>query len=160
MDPTKWGPHLWFFMHTISFNFPENPNFKNKVEYNDFYNSLKNMIPCELCKTHYIQYLEVSPPDLSGRSALVKWTIDLHNKVNKQLGKPGYSYQKAIKLYKKYYKGVELNGELSNSDYSTVIEDSNMDFIKYLQVSVLTVILVLLLVYLFKKRNVRKVRFL
>ena len=160
MDPTKWGPHLWFFMHTISFNFPENPNFKNKVEYNDFYNSLKNMIPCELCKTHYIQYLEVSPPDLSGRSALVKWTIDLHNKVNKQLGKPVYSYQKAIKLYKKYYKGVELNGELSNSDYSTVIEDSNMDFIKYLQVSVLTVILVLLLVYLFKKRNVRKVRFL
>ena len=160
MDPTKWGPHLWFFMHTVSFNYPETANFKNKVEYNDFYNSLKNMIPCELCKTHYIQYLEVSPPDLSGRTALVKWTIDLHNKVNKQLGKPVYSYKKAIELYKKYYKGIDLNGELSNSDYSTVIEDSNMDFIKYLQVSVLTVILVLLLVYLFKKRNVRKVRFL
>ena len=42
MDPTKWGPHLWFFMHTVSFNYPETPNFKNKVEYNDFYNSLKN----------------------------------------------------------------------------------------------------------------------
>ena len=42
------------------------------------------MIPCELCRTHYIQHLEVAPPDLSGRNALVKWTIDLHNKVNKQ----------------------------------------------------------------------------
>ena len=160
MDPNKWGPHLWFFLHTISFNYPVTPTFKNKVDYNDFYNSLKNMIPCELCKTHYMQHLEVSPPDLSGRNALVKWTIDLHNKVNTQLDKPVYSYSKAIKLYKKYYKGLSENKELNAHDYSTHIEDSNMNFAKYLQISALTIVLVLLLVYLFKKRNIKKIRFL
>ncbi len=160
MDPTKWGPHLWFFLHTVSFNFPENPSFKNKTDYNDFYNSLKNMIPCELCKTHYIQHLEISPPDLSGRNALVKWTIDLHNKVNKQLGKPIYSYEKAITLYKKYYKNMDVNNELYKHDYSTKIEDSNMDFVKYIQISVLSVVLICLLIYLFKKRNIKKIRFL
>tara|TARA_Y100000590_G_C15426602_1_gene903493 strand:- start:211 stop:693 length:483 start_codon:yes stop_codon:yes gene_type:complete len=160
MDPNKWGPHLWFFLHTISFNYPVTPTFKNKVDYNDFYNSLKNMIPCELCKTHYMQHLEVSPPDLSSRNALVKWTIDLHNKVNTQLNKPVYSYSKAITLYKKYYKGLNENNGLNAHDYSTHIEDSNMNFVKYLQISVLTVVLVLLLVYLFKKRNIKKIRFL
>ena len=109
MDPNKWGPHLWFFLHTISFNYPENPSFKNKVDYNEFYNSLKNMIPCEVCRLHYIQNLENSPPDLSGRNALVKWTIDLHNKVNSQLNKPVYSYNKAITLYKKYYSNIDLD---------------------------------------------------
>ena len=160
MDPNKWGPHLWFFLHTVSFNYPVTPSFKNKVDYNDFYNSLKNMIPCELCRTHYIQYLEIAPPDLSGRNALVKWTIDLHNKVNKQLGKPVYSYSKAITLYKKYYKGIDADGELHFNDYSTHIEDSNMNFVKYFQISGLTIVLILLIIYLVKKRNIKKIRFL
>ena len=118
------------------------------------------MIPCELCRTHYIQYLEVAPPDLSGRNALVKWTIDLHNKVNKQLGKPVYSYSKAITLYKKYYKGLDADGELHFNDYSTHIEDSNMNFVKYFQISGLTIVLILLIIYLVRKRNIKKIRFL
>jgi hypothetical protein len=158
MDPNKWGPHLWFFLHTISFNYPENPSFKNKVDYNDHYNSLKNILPCELCRVHYIQYLEQHPPDLSSRNALVKWTIDLHNKVNNQIGKPIYSYEKAITLYKNYFKGI--TNELTEHNYSTPIEDSNDNFIKYLQIGSLTLLLVLLLLYLLMTRNVRKVRFI
>ena len=158
MDPNKWGPHLWFFLHTISFNYPENPTFKNKVDYNDFYNSLKNVIPCELCRTHYIQYLETSPPNLVGRNDLVKWTIDLHNKVNVEVGKPVYSYEKAINLYKDHFKGITTS--LSDHNYSTYIDDSNDNFIKYLQIGTLVLLLILLIIYLVRNRNVRKVRFL
>lgn len=158
MDPTKWGPHLWFFLHTISFNYPENPSFNNKTNYNDFYNTLKNIIPCELCKAHYIKHLETSPPNLSSRNELVKWTIDLHNQVNIEVGKPVYSYEKAINLYKDHFKGITT--ELSENNYSTLIEDSNDNFIKYVQISSLVTLLVLLVIYLFMNRNIRKVRFL
>jgi hypothetical protein len=160
MDPNKWGAHLWFFLHTLSFNYPESPTFKNKVDLNDFYNSLKNILPCELCRTHYIQNLERHPPDLSNRNSLVKWTIDLHNKVNVQIGKPEYSYEKAINLYKTYFKNLDYNNELAKDDYSTVIEDSNENFIKYAQIGLLSGILVCLIIYLIMNRNVRKVRFI
>ncbi len=25
-DPNIWGPHYWFFLHTIAESYPENPN--------------------------------------------------------------------------------------------------------------------------------------
>ena len=90
----------------------------------------------------------------------VEYINYLHNKVNKQLGKPVYSYSKAITLYKKYYKGLDADGELHFNDYSTHIEDSNMNFVKYLQISGLTIVLILLIIYLVKKRNIKKIRFL
>jgi hypothetical protein len=158
MDPNKWGPHLWFFLHTISFNYPDKPTFKNKVDYNDHYNSLKNILPCEHCRVHYSKHLEQFPPDLSSRNALVKWTIDLHNKVNNETGKPIYSYEKAINLYKNYFKGI--TNELTNYNYSTHIKDSNDNFVKYLQIGSLTLLLILLLFYLIMSRNVKKVRFI
>ena len=42
--------NLWFYMHTISFNYPHNPNFNDKTNYLNFYNSLKTAIPCENVK--------------------------------------------------------------------------------------------------------------
>ena len=55
---------------------------------------------------------------------------------------------------------MDVNNELYKHDYSTKIEDSNMDFVKYIQISVLSVVLICLLIYLFKKRNIKKIRFL
>ena len=33
MMTTIWGPILWQFLHIMSFNYPVNPNDKNKKEY-------------------------------------------------------------------------------------------------------------------------------
>ena len=31
-----WGPCMWFFLHTISFNYPVNPSQIEKQKYRDF----------------------------------------------------------------------------------------------------------------------------
>ena len=40
MKPDVWGPQLWFILHIISFEYPDNPTELNKRVYYDFYTSL------------------------------------------------------------------------------------------------------------------------
>ena len=36
MDPQLWGPHLWYFLHTITFQYPIKPSWNDKKEMSDF----------------------------------------------------------------------------------------------------------------------------
>ena len=101
MKPEIWGSHLWFLMHIISFEYPDNPMENDKRIYYDFYNSLKDIIPCEKCKTHYREFLHIHPllPFLDKKADLVKWVIDIHNFVNESLGKPIVSMDEVLDIY-------------------------------------------------------------
>ena len=35
LDPKIWGPHYWFFLHTIALNYPLYPNDISKRKYYD-----------------------------------------------------------------------------------------------------------------------------
>jgi len=154
MDPKKWGPHLWFFLHTMSFNYPDNPSYIERKKYNDFYNSLKNVLPCAVCQNHFQEHLSKSPPNLNSKSDLIKWTIDLHNKVNVNTNKEEKSYKEVLELYNSYYKNINKNSELYKYDYST----NNGNFFKYLQIIILVSILFFMIYYLLKnKKNNKKV---
>ena len=61
MKPEVWGPQLWFILHIISFEYPENPTENIKRVYYDFYTSLKDILPCDLCKKHYREFLHKNP---------------------------------------------------------------------------------------------------
>jgi len=157
MEPNKWGPHLWFFLHTISFNYPDNPSFITRKQYNEFYNSLRNMLPCESCKKHYDDNLSQMPPNLNSKVDLIKWTIDLHNKVNKITNKKQYSYKEAMELYNKYYKNLDTMKGLFDYDYSEKPDTTGL-LMKYGQILALVSILSIMLYLLFKnKKNARKV---
>ena len=105
MDPIVWGPKLWFFIHTVSLNFPNNPTFEEIKNYESFFENLKYIIPCEKCRLHYSQRLSANPVSkyLTDSNTLFIYTIDLHNEVNKSLGKRIYSYEEVAKLYRNHY---------------------------------------------------------
>ena len=105
MDPKIWGPKLWFFIHTIALNFPDNPSFEDIKNYEMFFENLKYIIPCEACRLHYTQRLAANPVSkyLTDSNTIFIYTIDLHNEVNKSLGKKIYSYEAVAKLYKNHY---------------------------------------------------------
>lgn len=105
MDPTVWGPKMWFTLHTITFNYPENPSLHHKKIYSDFFNMLQYIIPCEVCSKHYAQHLVNNPilTSLDSKDKLVKWLINVHNDVNRSLGKKIYSYDEVVDIYKKHY---------------------------------------------------------
>ena len=116
MEPTVWGPKLWFFIHTIALNFPDNPSFEEIRNYESFFENLKYIIPCDKCKLHYTQRLNENPVSkyLTDANTLFIYTIDLHNEVNKSLGKRIYSYEEVSKIYKNKYNNQYSMSKLIN----------------------------------------------
>jgi hypothetical protein len=101
--PDKWGPPAWKTIHVFAMAYPTNPNLTDKQNYKKFFYSLGNVIPCSICREHYLNHLEnipITDDVLSSRLKLLYWTIDLHNAVNKLNGKPTYDYETAIELIK------------------------------------------------------------
>ena len=101
IGPNIWGPHGWKFMHYVSLGYPQQPTENDKRNYKDFYTSLQYVVPCATCQGNYKKNLSELPIDnaLQSRDSLVKWVIDVHNKVNKETNKRELRYDEAIQLY-------------------------------------------------------------
>ena len=102
-EQSDWGPQAWSFIHYIALSYPDNPTEEDKNNYKDFYINLQNVLPCPKCASNYKDNLERIPIDTSlvGNKELFKWTIDIHNMVNNELGKRKYTYEEVFKIYLK-----------------------------------------------------------
>lgn len=99
MLPKIWGRHAWNFIHLVTLEYPVYPTEEDKRNYYQFFHSLQYVLPCEKCRINFATHLQKYPLDdyvLSSRDNLVKWAIDLHNEVNRQLGKTAYNYIEAM----------------------------------------------------------------
>jgi len=103
MEPNIWGPAGWTFLHSITFQYPEDPTDIDKRKYYTFFNSLKNVIPCPTCREHYETNFEKIQIRLNNRQELIEWLIDIHNEVNSSSGKKEYSYDEVYQLYNNMY---------------------------------------------------------
>ena len=103
MPPEVWGPFFWHTIHITALGYPEKPTYAHKKAAKEFFESLQYLIPCEVCRKHYVQNLTVMPitPHLDRRQDLFKWTIELHNRVNQQLQKPIMSEPEVVQYYKR-----------------------------------------------------------
>lgn len=101
MDPKVWGPHFWFVLHLVSFNYPDNPSTPDKDNYKRFYESIGDILPCPSCKKHYKSHMSQFPigVHLDSRIDLITWVVQVHNFVNKYLGKPIYTVQQSLDTY-------------------------------------------------------------
>ena len=127
MNQNLWGPHLWFSLHTISFNYQTKPTIEDKKNYNFFFTSIKEVIPCSICKKNYIRHLIEHPIDnyLNSKEELVKWVIDMHNMVNTETGKKNYSYNTIIKMYEDVYKKKLINKNYENFENVRTVSNKN-----------------------------------
>ena len=105
MNPEIWGPHAWFFLHTITLSYPENPSETDKKQMYDFFMSLSNIIPCLNCMKHFKNHLNKYPitPFLDNRDLLVSWLVMLHNMVNVSIKKPTMTVDEVVALYERHY---------------------------------------------------------
>ena len=101
MIPDTWGRYLWYSIHFIALDYSENPSNDDALKYKTFFENLGNVIPCYKCSVNYKKHLSELPIDayLSSREDLFAWTVQLHNIVNKELGKPIFSIEEAKKKY-------------------------------------------------------------
>jgi hypothetical protein len=107
-----WGPDVWRGINAIVRFYPENPTDLDKIEYRNFLESFKTVLPCNICKEHYTNYLSKIDWDsvLFNRFTIVKFVIDLHNDVNKRNGKPILEYHDASTII--FQGGVSNNNSL------------------------------------------------
>ena len=101
MNPKIWGPHLWFILHIITFKYPKKPSNYDKDYHRDFFNNLKNILPCDDCKKHYSKNIQEYPitPHLDSREKLIDWLIHIHNQVNVSLNKPLLTRKEILDIY-------------------------------------------------------------
>ena len=99
-NPSNWGRRAWKRFHIKSLYYPDNPTVYEKYDAKNFYElEFSKYIKCTSCKTHYNQIIKQYPIRLESRIALFYWTVDIHNLVNKKLGKPQISHLDAYKLW-------------------------------------------------------------
>jgi hypothetical protein len=110
LDPKVWGPHYWFFLHTITICYPHRPNTITKKKYYDFIQNFHLFIPVESIATYYAKLLDQYPvsPYLDSRDSFIRWMHFIHNKVNEHLEKPKISLGKFYETYYESYKPNDL----------------------------------------------------
>ena len=101
-----WGPHYWFFIHTIAMCYPETPTKVTKRKYYDFIQNLPLFIPVSEMGDKFSQLLDKYPvsPYLDTRDSFIRWIHFIHNKYNHMLGKDEISLYEGIDRYFEQYK--------------------------------------------------------
>lgn len=98
MLPKIWGKSAWDFTHYVTLAYPLEPTDEDQINYYNFFYSLPAILPCKKCgkslNNHY-EILPLTEEILSSRQSLVKWWVDIHNMVNRSIGKKILSYDEA-----------------------------------------------------------------
>lgn len=106
LPPEVWGPFFWHTIHITALGYPTEPTYAHKKAAKEFYESLKFLIPCPICRDHYEEHLSKHPitPYLDRRTDLFRWTIMMHNEVNVMLGKKTWTEAEVIRHYSRLGK--------------------------------------------------------
>ncbi len=101
LPPSVWGPFFWHTIHITALSYPAKPTYAHKRAAKEFFESLVHLIPCPKCREHYSTHLQKNPisPHLDRREDLFRWTVNLHNAVNKSLDKPIVTEKESIQFY-------------------------------------------------------------
>jgi hypothetical protein len=90
MVTSVWGPPLWHYIHTMSFNYPIKPTAADKKQYKNFILSLRHVLPCRHCRdnlTKNFKALPLTNAAMKNRASFSRWVFKLHEVVNTMLGK-------------------------------------------------------------------------
>lgn len=103
---TVWGPPIWHFLHTISFNYPVNPTSDDKKNYRDFILNLENVLPCGKCRKNLVKnfkQLPLTADKMESRCTFSRYIYDLHELINKMLHKKsGLTYEMVRDRYENF----------------------------------------------------------
>lgn len=87
--PKIWGPHFWFVIRAVAYNYPDNPSETDKNHARTFYTNMKHVLPCENCSQSYAGHLEQFPLEkaLANRLSLRAWVETIYRETEKQIRK-------------------------------------------------------------------------
>lgn len=90
MLTTVWGPAMWHYLHTMSFNYPVHPTAEDKRHYRDFVVNLQHVLPCKYCRMNLANNFRKRPLQMchmKNRETFSRYIYELHELVNTMLHK-------------------------------------------------------------------------
>jgi hypothetical protein len=110
LDPKIWGPHYWFFLHTVAMTYPHHPNAVTKKKYYEFIQNIPIFIPVEQISGEFSKILDKYPiaPYLDNRDSFIRWVHFVHNKINEKLEKPTITLNEFFITYYDQYKSMDV----------------------------------------------------
>jgi hypothetical protein len=119
MLTTVWGPGIWHYLHTMSFNYPTHPTPEDKKHYREFILQLQYVLPCGKCRKNLKQNFKKLPltqSDMESRETFSKYIYRLHELVNDILHKKsGLSYDMVRERYEHFRARCVRTPELRSS---------------------------------------------
>lgn len=122
-DPRVWGPHYWFFLHTVAHTYPLVPNAVTKRKYYDLIQNMPLFLPDPEMGNRFSTLLDLYPvsPYLDSRDSFLRWVNFIHNKVNVYLGEYELTLAEGLERYLDQYKSSTIL--LSNNPESWRIKE-------------------------------------
>ena len=128
-----WGPGMWHYLHTMSFNYPVSPTPEDKKHYRDFILNLQYVLPCGKCRKNLKKNFKILPLRMSvmaSRTTFSKYIYRLHEVINKMLHKEsGLTYEMVRERYEHFrarcarpFSELKLE-QLETSAASTIVKD-------------------------------------
>jgi hypothetical protein len=106
MLTSVWGPAIWHYLHTMSFNYPVHPTENDKQHYRHFLLQLKYVLPCGKCRKNLqdnFKKLPLTKKEMESRGTFSKYVYELHELINTMLGKKsGLSYEEVRERYEHF----------------------------------------------------------
>tara|TARA_B110000444_G_scaffold160962_2_gene150406 strand:+ start:621 stop:1205 length:585 start_codon:yes stop_codon:yes gene_type:complete len=106
MVTSTWGPVMWHYLHTISFNYPIVPTKLQKSKYKELLVNLQYTLPCKYCRINLTNNYKKHPLKdevFKNRNSLSRYIYNLHEVINKMLGKSsGITYCEVRERYENF----------------------------------------------------------
>ena len=96
-NPKVIGPGIWHCIRVMSLYAT---NSRTKQEFISFVKRICNTFPCDTCKSHFNKFINENPIEARfNEQSLVSWYNDLHNSVNRKLGKDEFGIEHVYYLH-------------------------------------------------------------
>lgn len=95
----EWGTHMWAFIHTITIVDSDQEDVLRKQVDSAVacLRGLVGVVPCHKCAEHLKAALEdIEKQDIYCAMGLFRWGVDLHNTINRRLGKADWTVEEAL----------------------------------------------------------------
>ena len=128
MLTSVWGPSMWHYLHTMSFNYPVKLTIEDKKHYKDFILNLQNVLPCRHCRENLKRNFKTHPltnNHMKNRDTFSRYIYKLHETINKMLGKnSGLSYADVRERYEHFRSRCLINNPKMLSNKKTRKKES------------------------------------
>lgn len=99
VDPDELGRATWTFLHTLAATHPAEPTEKEVTRIQRFISDFSKIYPCAPCAESFRGIITNRPVDASTGPRFAQWMCEVHNDVNKEIGKPQFDCAEVTKRW-------------------------------------------------------------